>query len=195
MTYQEPSLSSIQTLFATRAANEGIPVGGIARILNQPFDLVSDVLKQALSLGQIGEIPRPDWDARQNWTARLPTVPRSMNLDDVEFHVRQKFKLTPLEAGFMTVLLRHDRADKEKLHAVVEAQRAKRTLRPDSQEQTDPKIVDVIVCKLRKKLRDVDPRLVLHTSWGSGYYFDRAVRDEICGSLGVQPDVAPLLGS
>lgn len=182
-------LSPVQVLFVTRAANEGIPIGALARIVKQPFDVVAAVLRHAHSLGQIGEVPRPDWDHKQGWTARMPTVQRSINLDDVEFHVRQKFKLTPLEAGFMTVLLRHDRADKAKLHTVVENQRAHRALRPDNQEPTDPKIVDVIVCKLRKKLRAAEPPITLQTSWGAGYFFDAAVKQEIFTMIGVSPDV------
>jgi hypothetical protein len=45
-------------------------------------------------------------------------------------------------------------------------------------------MVDVIVCKLRKKLDAVDKSLVLTTSWGSGYYFEAGVKQAIFERLG-----------
>jgi hypothetical protein len=90
----------------------------------------------------------------------------------------------------MMVLLRFDHADKDKLHAVVEAQRQKRALRPDKQELTDKKIVDVIICKLRKKLVAHNENFILKTAWGSGYFFEQSVKKAILAFLGVPDDAA-----
>lgn len=169
---------------ATRAANEGVPIAAIARIVQQPFDVVAAALREAQARGVIGEVPRADWPPQAKWSERLPSVPRSANAEDVEFACRKAFKLTNLEAGFMMVLLRCDCADKEKLHNVIESQRRSRQNLPDSSELTDPKMVDVMICKLRKKLRDVSAEFIINTSWGKGYYFEPAVKQKIFALIG-----------
>jgi hypothetical protein len=78
--------------------------------------------------------------------------------------------VTKLMASFMMVLLKREEADKAVLHRVIEAQRASRTSRPDSTEETDPKMVDVVICNLRKKLKPYG--LTIQTLWGHGYYID-----------------------
>lgn len=179
-----PGLSTDQTTIAARAANEGVPIAAIARIIQQPFDLTSEVLGAALSLGQIGHMPRSDWPPNAPWTFRMPSVPRSANAEDVEFACRRVFGLTSLEAGFMMVLLRYECVDKVRLHNVVEQQRNSRALRPDSAEPTDPKMVDVMICKLRKKLREVDKKFIIVTQWGKGYYFVPEVKQAIFNLIG-----------
>jgi hypothetical protein len=185
-------LSLDQITVAQRAANEGIPVAAISRIVARPFKSVLDTLKDALELGKIGQIPKADWPPAAKRDTRCPTVPRSYNVEDMEFHCRKVFKLTLLEAGFMTVLLRYECADKERLHGVVESQRMKRQQRPNQMHVTDMKIVDVIVCKMRKKLKDKDPTIKLDTSWGRGYFFEPAVKakifDMIGGTYGCGPE-------
>lgn len=164
---------------SVRAANEGVPVAAIARIVQASFDDVSTTLRDALACGRIGEMPKPDWPPGQRWGERSPSVPVTISPEDTEFALKREFGLTRLEAAFLGVLVRYEHVDKEKLHAVIEEQRSKRSLRPDKPEATDPKMVDVIVCKLRKKLKEKDPKYVLHTSWGSGYYFDPGIRQAI----------------
>jgi hypothetical protein len=168
----------------TRAANEGIPTAAIARIVQRDFDAVCETLTSALASGNIGSMPRADWPPAAKWSERLPTVPRSANSEDVEFQCRKAFKLTNLEAGFMMVLLRCECADKERLHNVIEQQRLSRANQPDKMELTDPKMVDVMICKLRKKLKMVDPSFLVSTSWGKGYYIEPAVKQKIFALIG-----------
>lgn len=167
-----------------RAANEGIPVAAIARITQRPFDAVVEVLQQAFQHGQIGELPKPDWPPAAKWSDHLPSTPRSANAEDVEFQCRKVFRLTALEAGFMMVLLRCECADKEKLHNVIEQQRTCRSHQPDSMELTDPKMVDVMICKLRKKLREAGFPECIQTSWGKGYYIEPSVKQNIFAKIG-----------
>src|SRR5678809_1678813 len=94
-----------QTVIAQRAANEGIPIGAISRIVAKPFANVLETLKDALELGKIGQMPKADWPPSARHTERMPTVPRAYNVEDMEFYCRKVFKLTLLEAGFMTCLL------------------------------------------------------------------------------------------
>ncbi len=169
---------------ASRAANEGIPVAAIARIVEQPYEDVADILRDALDRGEIGEMPKADWPAAAKWSDRLPSVPRSANAGDVEFQCRKAFRLTSLEAGFMMVLLRYECADKDRLHNVIEQQRANRANQPDTMELTDPKMVDVMICKLRKKLRLKGFPDCIQTSWGKGYYIEPAVKQQIFALIG-----------
>jgi hypothetical protein len=182
MSETEPPQTLITLI--SRAANEGVPVGAIARIVHQEYEEVAFILRGALCLGHIGEMPKADWPPAAKWSDRLPSIPRSANGEDVEFQCRRTFHLTNLEVGFMVVILRSECADKDKLHNVIEQRRAARATRVDSSELTDPKMVDVMICKLRKKLRDVDPVFVISTSWGKGYYFEAAVKQKIFAMIG-----------
>lgn len=184
----EPGLPAFHILVATRAANEGIPIAAIARVLNQPFSLMEEVLRSARRLGHITQMPKGDWPPGVNWAGRLPTTPRAANAEDIEFACRKTYRLTPLEAALMLVLLRCEFATKDKLHNVVETQRQHRQQRPDNPEETDPKIVDVVVCKLRKKLRDIDKRVAITTSWGKGYYMEPKVKELVYAAIGGTPD-------
>lgn len=183
----EPQLTLDQAVLSQRSANEGIPIAAIARILHMPFDIIASNLRRDHNLGIIGDVPRADWPPGQHWDARLPTVQRTANIDDVEFACKQVFKLTNLEAGFLMVLLRYACAEKDKLHGVIEQQRLQRQYRPNAQETTDPKMVDVMICKLRKKLKDTDPMLdgAIQTSWGKGYFIAPETKAVLYTTLGV----------
>jgi len=189
--------------FAVRAAAEGIPVGAIARTLRMPFDRVLLYLQRAKKLGALIELPKSDWPANQSVSERSRSVAplaavvkgpalgpvsgiAALAADEQEFLCRNAFKLTILEAGFLVVLLRCLFAEKEKLHAVIETQRHTRSVRPDRTEPTDPKMVDVMICKLRKKMGAYDPRFIVMTSWGKGYYLTRDVKDIIFQTLETQ---------
>jgi DNA-binding response OmpR family regulator len=89
------------------------------------------------------------------------------------------FRLTPLESGFLKALLQHSFVSKETLHGIAKHQRFTRMSMPNSTEDTDPKIVDVIICKLRKKLREYDPEFEIQTIRSKGYYFDPGVKQKL----------------
>lgn len=189
MSPDEPLLAPDLQIITARAANEGVPVGAIARIVQRSYTAISNHLKLSVSLGAVGSMPKADWPPTQHWDARLPTVSRSANIDDVEFACRQTFRLTPLELAFLVVLLRHTFADKEKLHTVVENQRFARQFRPDKQASPDLKMVDVMICKLRAKLKGVSPQFVIETVWGKGYFISPGVKDAIYALIGA-PNLA-----
>jgi hypothetical protein len=197
MAYYAPLSSTHPDLVgcAVRTAAEGVPVAAIARALQVPYDRVLHWLQRARKLGAINEIPKPDWPPTQAVNERSPTCVRSTvneksrsaqsPPEEAEFLCRHIFRLTNLEAGFLVVLLRTLFAEKEKLHAVIEEQRSHRPLRPLQQEVTDPKMVDVMICKLRKKMGLIDLSFVIRTSWGKGYFLDAGVKDSIYRMLDV----------
>lgn len=45
-----------------------------------------------------------------------------------------------------------------------------------SRREVFPKALDVVVCRLRKKLRALEPPILIETAWGGGYLMDDANR-------------------
>jgi DNA-binding winged helix-turn-helix (wHTH) protein len=52
-------------------------------------------------------------------------------------------------------------------------------------EVTDPKMVDVMICKLRRKLREVDMRFAdaIKTIWGLGYHIEQPMKALLMAAL------------
>jgi hypothetical protein len=170
-------LSEPQSGYAERAADEGIPVAAIARILATPFSAVEATLNTGIAVGAVLEMPRADWPPGSLKHKRLPAFMAVLSYADMMFLCRTKFRLTNLEAALVITLLRHERCDKTKLHNVVEQQRFARSSQPHNLDSSDPKMVDVMICKLRKKLRGLDERFVIETIWGGGYFVAPRVKD------------------
>jgi hypothetical protein len=170
------------TPIAVAAANEGIPVAAIARITHQSLDDMYETLKDEKSRGSIAELPRADWPPGTRVNERLPSALLPSD-DDLAFMCKKSFKLTSLEAAFLVVLLKHRQVEKTRLHNIVEQQRMTRATQPNDQEATDPKMVDVMICKLRKKLKAVDKDLKIETIWGGGYYIETAMKPRMIRHL------------
>jgi hypothetical protein len=166
------TLTSPDALVAARFAAEGVPVRVIARSFGSPSEVIRNTLEAALADGQITEIPRDDWPPTARRADRLPSAVAAQSDEDLTFRVMRAFTLTKLEASFMLILLKRDEADKATLHHAVESRRAVRPNQPDIQEETDPKMVDVIICKMRKRLKVHG--IKIETMWGHGYFMDAA---------------------
>lgn len=174
------------TSVAVAAANEGIPVAAIARILREPMGDVYELLNVEKSRGSIADLPRADWPPGTKINDRVPSISLP-NDDDLAFLCKKTFKLTALEAGFLVVLLKHRQVEKSRLHNIVEQQRMTRSTQPNSNDPTDPKMVDVMICKLRKKLKAVDVVLRIETIWGGGYYIETLVKPLIIAHVNGEP--------
>lgn len=171
-----PSLKPIAEAFAV----EGIPVNAIARGLRQPASLVWNTLEEARQVGKIVELPPPDWPPTARAADRLPYRTTATVADSLLVASRKEYKLTNLEANFFAVLMANDNASKEKLHKVVGRERQKRN---PAAEDTDEKMVDVIICKLRKKIEPVG--IKIQTIWGHGYFIAPEVRGRVLTELGI----------
>src|ERR1700676_3248050 len=169
--------------YILRMAEEGIPVAVISRVMQMPFEDVHNVLEEQAEMGFLIEIPCSDWPPTGKNADRVPATTRKPTDDDLLFLCRKNFALTNLEAAFLVLLMKHERADKEKLHHVIETQRLRRSAQPDNRELTDPKMVDVMICKLRKKLKCYSDSFKITTVWGGGYYIEPEAKREINGSL------------
>jgi len=171
MSDQVPTPHDIACMAA--AANEGIPVAACARIFQYPLEVVYDILKDHRAQGNIAELPRPDWTPGSK---KLDHQPEGLSNTDLEFNCTKVFRLTRLESAFLLSLLRYSYLEKTRLHAIVEHQRATRATQPDEMEVTDIKMVDVMICKLRKKLKSADDGFIIKTLWGKGYYIDPPIK-------------------
>lgn len=175
MNDEVPQLPPGLVPFAVRLADEGVPINVIARGLRQPAENVRESLFDALHSGAIVEMPRADWPPTAKRADRLPTTFEKQISDEDLFEAcKRVFKVTGLQATVLSVLIRKDHAEKETIHNAIERKRFSRQSKPHNMDATDPKMVDVVICNLRKKLKLFD--IVIKTSWGSGYYMETGDR-------------------
>jgi hypothetical protein len=162
-----------------RLANEGIPIAVIARGLDAPSDVIRETIQAAIDCGKVTEMPRDDWPPTARRSDHLPSQLAKEQERDLLTACMRAFAVTKLQAAFMLVLIKREEADKDTLHNVIESQRNIRRNQPDNMEQVDPKMVDVVVCNLRKRLRPYWPAAheTIKTLWGHGYYMEKIDRD------------------
>ena len=162
-----------------RLANEGIPIAVMARGFDAPAELIRDAVRCSIENGTVTEMPREDWPPTARRADHLPSQLAKEQDDHLLTACMRAFNITKLQSSFMLVLLKREEADKDTLHHVIESQRAIRRNQPDNPDTTDPKMVDVVICNLRKRLRLFWPPAheVIKTLWGHGYYMEKADRD------------------
>jgi len=167
----DPSVEPLIRAVAIRLADEGIPVRAIARATRLPSDEVYETLREALATGSIVEIPKDDWPLGSSRASRNPCQDTSLEQEDaLKSACARYFKATPLEAAMLAVMLKRNETTKEQLHTVIEQNRPS-----NGRDETDPKMVDVMICKLRKKLKLHD--IVIETMWGTGYFIAAPYRE------------------
>lgn len=155
-----------------RLAVEGVPVFAIARATQHPNEDVSASLKQSISAGIIVELPKADWNPKDTIAGRNPSYKHRIITDEQYLSsIVRCFKLTKLQARMFAVLLRRNEATKEMLHAVVEANRE-----AHNKEETEKKIVDVVICNLRKRL--TPQGITIQTIWSCGYCLTAEMRNK-----------------
>lgn len=147
---------------AVNLAHEGVPVRAIARSIRTPGEEVYEILKAAVGDGRLVEIPRDDWPAGAR-RERTPAERVVLGLDDTTLQMTCSsfFKLTRLQAAVFATLIRRPSVTKEQLHQAIENNR------DANQDPTDMKMVDVVICHIRKKVKV--HQLEIGTIWGIGY--------------------------
>jgi hypothetical protein len=153
-----------------RLADEGIPIRAIARATKLSSESIREALHTATDLGQIVGLPRDDWPAGASRDNRHPDPGGSLRLNDEKliFNISRLFKVTKLQAALFAVLIKRTEVIKETLHQVIESRRK------PNKEETDPKMVDVVICHLRQRLEPFG--LAIETQWASGYYMTLDMR-------------------
>jgi DNA-binding response OmpR family regulator len=129
-----------------------------------PYSEVSGLLREAIDAGELATMPVSDWAPGQLGVTRAPEapLPRRQNNDQIEARaIRLSFslaeqgaRLTKCESLLLLALADAEFASKNRLHELVS---------PES----EPKIIDVFVCKLRAKITSL--QIHIETIWGRGY--------------------------
>lgn len=174
-----------------RMADEGIPIGAISRIAQVPTEDFRPVLRGAVTDGRLLEMPREDWppivpridrtpqvsDARMSQARAKQTISDD---DTILLSIAEVFKTTRLQGKVLLKLVRRGHCTKEMLHDTVEDNRG------NPSEPTQGKIVQVMICHLRKKLLPFGWKIKTHH--GSGYSMAVETRQQIItlltGSVG-----------
>lgn len=144
-----------------RMALEGIPVRAIARVLGIPSETVRPALATALRSGAIVQLPRDDWPPQAGREHRVPEYAKTgIDNDLLILNVVRLFGVTQQQACLLLMLIKCREVTRKMLHGV--------SRRPQPKAETEPKIVDVVICKLRTKLKPFGLRI--ETVWSCGYY-------------------------
>jgi hypothetical protein len=163
------STEDVVTVFA----RQGIAISTIARAMAIPVDRVHGMCRRAIEASELQMMPpaTPD-DPRHALLSELTNL--RAQLDDAQQEVRSFTdakevgidtytgiaKMTRKEAAVVAAIARYGRATKPAIyHALYGG------LGDD--DQREPKIVDVFVCKVRKKLLPFG--ISIGTIWGTGY--------------------------
>jgi DNA-binding response OmpR family regulator len=163
---------------AIALADEGVPVRAIARSIKTPGEDVYELLRDAVEAGRLFELPRDDWPPKTKRSQRAQTQNTVLSRDDEALRMgcSSRFKMTRLQAAVFVALLRRPELSKEHIHNAIEA------IRPQANAPTDLKMVDVVICHIRKKLKIIDKEFNIVTVWGIGYSLLPATR-EACIAL------------
>jgi hypothetical protein len=168
----EQPLDPVLAGIVVRLADEGIPVRAIARATKVESECIRDTLHTAIDLGQLVGMLRDDWPVKVLRDQRIPELVGLPKMDEEKtiFHIARLFKITKLQAAIFAVLIKRTEVLKDTLHQVIESRR-----RPNNVE-TDPKMVDVEICHIRKKLKLPPFEITIETQWASGYYMTLEMR-------------------
>lgn len=168
--------------FIVRLADEGVPIGAIARVTKLPPGEFRPVLRDALAEGRIVEMPREDWPPLARRVERMPGISvdagrraqarhRIDDDDTVLLALNSVFKTTRLQSKVLLRLLRRGLCPMKMLHDTIEENRG------NPAEPTQDKIVAVTICHLRKKLTPFDISIITHHS--SGYSIPEKDRQRV----------------
>jgi hypothetical protein len=142
-------------------AYEGVPQRAIARALQLPANEVGEVVADAVARGIIVEPSESEWPQG----SRAPRHPSFAGppVDEATLLIAatQSLALTKTKAALFLALVRRKFCTNEILHGIVESRRRTHST------PTDRKIVSVMICSIRKRLRG---RYNIQTVQGSGYF-------------------------
>lgn len=180
-------------------ARQGISIATMARAMAIPSDRVEGMCRRAHAADELQMMPpaTPD-DPRHALLVELTNLRAQLDIAQATIHEMTDAKevgvdtytgvarLTRKEAVVVAAIAKYGRATKSAIY---------HALYGDMDEPREPKIVDVFVCKVRKKLRTVG--VEIDTIWGTGYTMSPenvARLKELAGLAGEVPRVdAPSL--
>ena len=153
---------------------EGVPQRAIARALQLPANEVVEVVADAVARGIIAEPSESEWPQG----SRAPRHPSFAGppVDEATLLIAatQSLALTKTQAALFLALVRRKFCTKEILHDVVESRRWAHST------PTDRKIVGVIICSIRKRLRGRYTIQTVQAAATSSRMMTAAGRPSIC---------------
>lgn len=159
-----------------RLADEGIPVCAISRAIKLPAELIREHIRTALDDGTIVDHPREDWPPGSRRDTRTPDIESFFGNDEGLYRTCSKFfKTTRQQSLVLGLLLRRPEVTKDQLHQAIERDRS------GGKEPTSAKLVDVLVCILRRKLKPYG--FTVKTMWGHGYFMEQRERTRAIAEL------------
>jgi len=180
---QDPDFAHVGILcpIMVRLADEGVPLNAIARATQLPLPVVHATITDALQSARLLDRPPNEWPQKQPPTQRSG---RKTPFHDYELitALQHRYDVTRQQALLLAVLLKKECASKEILHAAAQQIHA-----PDRPE-TCPKLIDVVIYKLRRRLIKHGYSIV--TIWAGGYYLPANHRRNILAEIGftVEPE-------
>lgn len=159
----------------TQLADEGVPVRAIARSVHLPYAEVSELIDTAVAEGQLLQVPKSDWPigkgkSRDNREPQFDPF-TGVSEDAFDLTLIRLFRVTKLQCSLLAPLLRRKEVTRNAMHETIERRR-----KPGA-PPTEEKLVDVVICNLRKKLKPFG--LEIKTIWSQGYYMDAEHRAKV----------------
>ena len=163
---REYTTASLSVAFA----RQGVPIGTIARALVVGESQVRSVCERAMESGELLRLPPDSADDQRSATytelvhLREKVAEQAALLKEIQLpptsladNLKSRLELTNKESMIVATLIRHGRASKDRLYFALYGQ---------NDDPPDAKIIDVFVCKIRKKLPE---GVEIKTIWGAGY--------------------------
>lgn len=158
---------------ALNLADEGVPIKAIARSLHIATDDIQDWVEEAITDGKLLEMPQYDWPPHTRMQ-RTPQFVKALPEETRLFACMNLFKIPRTQAVLLLALLSRPYAPRDYLHAALQRNRK-------SDEETSVKMIDVVLCNLRRKLKHLD--IQIETIWGVGYRLTETSRDAVNNAL------------
>jgi hypothetical protein len=139
-------------------ADEGVPLGAIARVTRISSEILRERLRAAKDIGSLVELPREDWppgfprDQRALQLSRLAVRSRP----ELVIVTQRLFGLSPVGTGLFLDLLQRDYVNKSAVAGM------------------EAKTVDVHIHYMRARLKP--HRIAIQTVWGVGYRLEAVDR-------------------
>ena len=165
-------------------AYEGVPQRAIARALQLPANEVVEVVADAVARGIIVRPSGSEWPQGSR-APRHPSLAGPLIDEGALLAAAQRLALTKTQAALFLALVRRKFCTSEILHGIIDSRRRTHST------STDRKIVGVMICSIRKRLRG---RYTIQTVQGSGYFMPdddrRRAAAHLLGCIGATADNA-----
>lgn len=190
---EDIDLKTLDNIFIN-LADEGVPLKAIARATKTSSDIVRETLDAALESGELLQHPPDDWQpgSLRGNRAQMTGDYAAINERVAFTSCIRLFKVTRVQACLLDALIRRKEVTREMLHTLIERNRLDHA-HPD---ETDIKMVDVVICHIRKRLKPFD--IQIKTLWSTGYFIDPEQRKKAQDMLvqfihsGIDTSVPPI---